>query len=259
MFGAALTWVDGLLVALGLSPWLRVVLWAVAGGISVMGLYRGLSPQHLLRETERHAAAARKALIHHDGPFGDALPLIKQSLGLSFKRLGLTLGPALIAGTPMLALLLWMGDHYAHRLPRPGETVQVKVRGEGAATGSHARAVAWRPRATATFLEDAGRWQVVWPQAGETLTLLSPQHRTLLRLPPKSPAPEVTHRQWHHWLLANPAGYLPPEAKVEAVEFDYPRRQYIPFGPSWARSWLAVLIGGATVGAIGTKIVARIQ
>ncbi len=73
------------------------------------------------------------------------------------------------------------------------------------------------------------------------------------------PIPVIEQRRWWNWLVGNPLGYLPDGDRVERVEIGLPERAYLPFGPPWMRSWLALLLPTMILVSLTTYRLARIQ
>ncbi len=97
--------VDGWLAPL--PPYARLALWGAATGALSMGLYALLSPQRRLAELKGQVREIRAKLNAYDGELAGAMPLLRSQIALSLRHLGLTIGPALVAAAPMLAVLAW--------------------------------------------------------------------------------------------------------------------------------------------------------
>ena len=95
-----------------LGDHLRLALWAVGSGALSMLLYKFTSPQRQIRELDVQAAGIRQALARHDGEFTEALPLIRNNLAVSLKRLRVALAPSLLAGLPIVACLIGLDAVY---------------------------------------------------------------------------------------------------------------------------------------------------
>lgn len=196
---------------------LRLILWALVAAVGTMLLYKALSPQKRIGEAKREAKAARRRLNDFDGDFADAGPLIRDQLLAAFRHVGLVLPGTLLAVLPLLCLLVWAETHYARTLPVDGEAPAITTVPEG--------------------------FQTQW-QADE-----QPPHVRVLRdrdtladIAMVAPVGIVTKQPWWHWLAANPIGYLANDAPLEQVRIALPEQHYLPFGPGWMRSWLAVFI-----------------
>lgn len=108
---AAIGAADGLLAAIPALP--RLALWGLVSGAVSMGLYAAVSPQRRLAELKDQVRAVRAELNAYDGEFAGAMPLLRRQIGLSFHHLGLTIGPALLAAAPMIAVLVWAAGRFA--------------------------------------------------------------------------------------------------------------------------------------------------
>lgn len=215
-------WVDAQLSGL-LSPLPRLALWAVLAAVVSMGLYAWLSPQSHLSTLKAQLLAARRAVNTYDGDFGGVWPLMRRMLGLSFRQVGMVIGPVLLASLPILFLLVWISNAYGPVFPPSGSDVAVSVHPagfKGEWEGADAAGVAHI---------------VVGDGVGE---------REALAL--KHPVQTLHKYRWWNALIANPAGYLPDSTPVERIDVALPQRQLLAIGPAWARSWelpfFAVLI-----------------
>jgi hypothetical protein len=253
MIGSALSYLDGLMAGAGLAAEARLIVWGIVGGAAVMGLYALVSPQQKLAAVQREANEARQAMLQHEGDLKEGWALMGRSIALALKRLALAVGPSLLAGLPVLVLLIWMSGVYAHRLPQAGTRVGVEVR------GVETSAVHWRPTDAATLNEQQQRWRVRWPSAGEAVTLTADAGRPVLRLPIRAPAARVTPPRWWHGLFAPPGGVLPEDSRVTAVHVDLPPRALWPGAPGWLQPWWVTFLGAVPVTALTVKLAFRIH
>lgn len=228
---------DAALGQLGLSPLVRVLVYAAASGWLSMAIYRRCSRQSELAELGRTAAILRRELAGYDGPFDGLVSRIRCLLRLNMKHLRLSLVPALLAGLPLLGVLPWLSNHFELEPPLPGSSVQ--LRPVGLTTGY--AALKWSAPG-ARWDEHQQAWHLDWPSAGEAIGLAW-NDIALLQIPLTRPA-TVVHKRLAIWnmLVANPAGYLPPEAPMDQVVFDFRPLELHPFGPSWLRGWLGVYL-----------------
>jgi hypothetical protein len=214
-----------------------------------MGLYALASPQRRLKALANQTAEAQKALKVYDGEFAAALPLIRKLLATSMARLVLVLGPSLLAGLPVILVLLWIDDRYGAVVPHAGAEVTVVTSPPG---GS----LTWAPAAAAAALPEGG-WKLSWPGPGESVRLLDAAGAELLTIG-NAGAATVTQRSWWHPLFARRAVTLPSTAPIDAVTFGFPRREAVAFGPAWARGYLAMFIGVVCVASLFVKLAFRI-
>ena len=88
-----------------------IALGAVAGALSML-LYARVSPQARLQELKSHSVDLQRQMKDFDGEFSGAMALAQENLRLSFKRLGIALGPSILSGIPVLAALPLIGNAY---------------------------------------------------------------------------------------------------------------------------------------------------
>ena len=91
----------------------RVVCWAAVSGVVSMLMYGWCSPQKRIRAIERLAANVQKRLRDHRGDFAEALPLLKENILLAASRLKAALLPSLLAGTPVIFVIIGIQETQA--------------------------------------------------------------------------------------------------------------------------------------------------
>ena len=217
-----------------LPPLLRLTLWAVAGAAVSLALYRWLSPQRRIAEAKVAAQEARRRLNAHDGDLESALPLMRQSMKLALRHVGLVFPGAMIASLPVLALLVWLDGAYGHRFPSDRQAPTIAV----------------EPQSFSADWRESG--------AGGQIELRDQSGAEVARLTLAEPITRIEKRHWWNLLIGNPAGYLPDNSPVEAVTIGLPEQQYLPVGPDWLRSWLAVALSALVITSLLIMRIARI-
>src|SRR3546814_19779777 len=64
--------------------------------------------------------------------------------------------------------------------------------------------------------------------------------------------------QWWNVLIANPLGYLAADSPLELVEIALPRREVLPFGPWWLRTWEFVFFTTLVAASLAIKLLFRL-
>lgn len=224
--------VDRAVAAAAPAPW-RLVFWAIVGAVATLTLYKWLSPQAKIAATKERVAETRRWMLDHDGDLASAMPLIRAQLGVAFHHLALVLPATLIASLPALTLMVWLDTSYARALPDdppPIEVVPPTLEGT------------WRAEA------DAPR-----------ITVRERDGSTVADIPVGKPVPQIEKRRWWNVLVGNPAGYLPDQGPAERVTVHLPEQSYLPFGPGWARSWIALFMPVFFATSLVFYRIARIQ
>jgi hypothetical protein len=216
-----------------LPPLARLILWAIAAAILSLEIYRALSPQRRIAETKAAALEARRRLNAHDGDLESAMPLMRRSMALALRHVGLVMPAALLASLPVLALLVWLDGAYGHDFPI-GRAPTIAVEPQSFAAE-------WRPSGAGGEIELKDRHGA---QVGYLML--------------EQPVTRVEKRHWWNVLIGNPAGYLPAQGPVEGVTIALPERHYLPVGPDWLRSWFAIAFAALLVSSILFMHVARI-
>ncbi len=243
------SWVDAVLMG-PLPPLMRLCFWGVFGGGLSMLIYQVLSPQDRLAQVKKQAARALKTLAGYDGDFEGLWPLLKNSIGLSLKQIGLALGPTIAASLPVLFILVWMSNTYDGAQPQPGEQIQFSVAPDTQAI--------WLTLAQSSTKVAALR-QISWPGLGEKIQLYDARGVALATLPLPSAVPVLHKRFWWNAIIGNSSGYLPAESDVEQIKFALPVKTYLDFGPNWLGSWEVVFFAVLIFSSLAIKFIFRIH
>ena len=233
-------WLDQLMGGV-MSPTLRLVFWGLLAAVLSMGLYWLLSPQGRLSEVKTRAIKARHDLNACDGDFAEAWPLMRSMLALSFRQLGITTWPALVASVPVLALIVWLGTAYGYRLPIDGSEIGVRTKSLDLVS------------AELRLPDDATTEH--YPR----LVVTDQKGQVVGDIELTVPVPVIHKKRWWNALIGNPLGYLPDDGVVEAVEIDLPERDYLGVGPAWVRPWYVLFFTTLVLGSLAIKILGRIE
>ena len=245
--------IDSLLAMMAPSA-LRLVFWGVLAGWITMVAYRFFSDQERIGELKAKQKVQTKAIAEFDGEFADLIPLIRHTLALGLRQLGLALGPALLATLPVLFVVIWVAGEFAYAAPDPGSEVLVRV--EPASS-----AVQWSspPRARLAERTTEGvSWSVEWPPQDQPLTI-SDGNRALLALPVAHDVPVIHKKRWWNLLMANPLGYLPEDGETEVVHIELPEQIIIGAGPDWMRGWMFPFFLAFLLSSLGFKFLLRVD
>ncbi|GAB4169102.1 MAG: hypothetical protein Kow0020_02770 [Wenzhouxiangellaceae bacterium] len=236
-----------------LPVWARLVFWALLSGWLTMWIYRVVSNQARLNQVRLESRAMRRRIRDYDGAFGELLPLVTANLGLALKHLQLALGPALLAGLPVLFVLVWVSVAYGVRMPIPGQPVAVSVH-----TSEDVDATGWQWAGTAAEAgehdDSVTRWRIDWPRPDRPARLIDTDGRTRALLPPAQPTPVLHPKRWWNRLIANPGGYLDPESGIDRLDIDMPIVEVWPVGPAWLRGWPAPYFLVLIIAAVYLKV-----
>lgn len=227
---------------------LRIGFWALLSAWLTMWVYRATSNQTRLAEVRSQARGLRARISRYEGEFGGLLPLIGRNLALAGRQLRLALGPALLAGLPVLFILVWISVAYGPKLPLPGSHVEVRVE---PVEGIDASSWRWLPAHVHKQTDpDAERsWRLGWPMRFAPARLVDSDGQVLAELPPQRATSVLHPKRWWNTLIANPGGYLSDAAPIAALRLELPDTEVLGFGPDWMRGWaflyFVLLIGGA--------------
>ena len=240
--------IDGAL-AMAMPPVLRLVIWGILAGWLTMIVYRVFSDQEKIGTLKALQKKEQKNIAEFDGEFTELLPLIRHTLALGIRQLGLALGPALIATVPVLFIIIWVAGEYGHVSPAAGGEVSINI--EPASSD-----IQWSSAADVTLTE--GGWVVNWPSQGQTLTMMEGS-QPLLALPMAHDIPVIHKKRWWNLLMANPLGYLPKDGETEVVHLGLPEAVIIKSGPAWMRGWMFSFFVSFLLSSFGFKFLLRLN
>jgi len=223
LFGA----IDDLL-AMALTPLLRLIIWGILAGWISMAMYGFFSNQGKIGKLKAQQKKQQKEIAKFDGEFAELMPLIRRTLALGFRQLGLALGPALLATIPVLFIIIWVAGEFAYETPSARSEVLLTT--EPASTD-----ILWSTTTQVRIAE--GGWVINWPSKGQSLTM-NADHQHLLTLPLEHDIPIIHKKRWWNLLMANPLGYLPKDGKTDVIHINLPEAVFIASGPGWIRGWM---------------------
>jgi len=247
LFGA----IDQVL-AMALPGVLRLVLWGILAGWLTMVVYRRLSNQERIQELKVEQKEQQKIISGFDGEFEELFPVIRHTLALGMRQLGLSLGPALLATIPILFIVVWVAGNFGNEQPMTGTPVSIEISQEQAPFDRFD----WSSPGEAGKKENG--WELNWPSAEQPVAFLQ-DGQPLFELPSEHNIPVIHKHQWWNWLMANPVGYLPDDAAVESIDIALPEQQFLSFGPTWLRGWMFSFFFSFLLSSIGFKLALKID
>ncbi|MCX2721305.1 hypothetical protein [Roseibium salinum] len=233
--GPVFTWLDQWLSLL-LPPVASIAFWGFLCAMASMELYRLLSPQAVIAKLKVALKQSQTQLNSFDGEFADAWPLIRRMLSLALRRIALVFPATIAASLPILLIVVWLDSRHGAAYPPQGTPVQIEV---------------------------AGGFNGYWTDnAGDRTPgaqIIDQGGQEIATIPLARPVPEVHKRYWWDMLIGNPAGYLADELPFDRVQFNLPRPEVVPVGPSWMRGWDLIFFVVLLLSAIILKFVRRIE
>jgi hypothetical protein len=240
--------IDGVL-GLALPPVLRLVIWGILAGWLTMVVYRRISNQEKIGELKAQQKIQQKKIAEFDGEFEELMPLIRHTLALGFRQLGLALGPALLATVPILFIVIWVAGEFGYESPVARS--EVLLTAEPAINDIH-----WSSTTDVKITENG--WAVSWPAEGQSLSITDGR-QPLLILPLEYNIPIIHKKKWWNLLMANPIGYLPDDGKTDVIHIALPEPVMIAAGPAWMRGWMFSFFVTFLLSSLGFKLLLRID
>jgi hypothetical protein len=242
---------SGLDAGLGFLPAiLRLVAFGALSGALAMGLYVLFSNQDQIRAQKALMQTIRADLKAAQDDFALTMRLSRRNLAASLELLGIVVGPAVLSSLPLLIVIAWLSSQYGHVVPAPGTPVPV-------ALAPTADGVAVEP--AEALVEAGGSRYLLWPAAGSPVRFVDGRGLVYAGPPADVPATTVHKRVWWNWLLGNEAGYVRPDAPIEAISFELPARTLVPGVPSWLGGWEAVYLLSVLTASLAIKVGFRIE
>lgn len=244
VFGA----IDGA-IAYVLPPFVRLLIWGIFAGWLTMVAYRKLSNQQKITELKNEQKIQQKVIVDFDGEMAELVPLVKRTLGLGFRQLGLAIGPALLATLPVLFLVAWVAGAFGYHSPLPGQEVRITSTPAG---------VSLESIPSDSIQRSDEHWNLTWPEEGNFVNVSS-SGSELLALPTLQNVPVLHKKKWWNTLFANPIGYLPDDSSLELLNIELPEQEFFPVGPHWMRGWMFMFFSVFLLSSLGFKFLLRID
>lgn len=244
--------IDGVL-AMAMPAVLRLIIWGILAGWLSMIVYRLFSDQEKIGALKTLQKNQQKDIAEFDGEFAELMPLIRHTLALGIRQLGLALGPALIATVPVLFIVIWVAGQFGHVSPVAGSEVFLSV--EPAGSDIH-----WSSATQVTSSE--GGWVINWPSQDQTLAMMEGAmkgNQPLLTLPIEHDIPVIHKKRWWNLLMANPLGYLPKDSETDVVYIGLPEQVIIGSGPAWVRGWMFSFFVSFLLSSFAFKFLLRLN
>jgi hypothetical protein len=217
-------------------PIAKLVLWAAAGAVLSMEIYRLASSQTRLAEVKAALECARRRVAAFDGPLDEAWMHIRTMLSLAIRRVAMVLPATVLASLPLLAVVIWLDSSYGRAFPSTGESVTITAP-EG-----------FRAHWIETLDSIPPRRAQIVDASGEAIA----------DVPITIPISVIHKRRWWNALADNPAGYLADEVPVDRIDIALPRQTFLTVGPDWLRGWEATFFAALVLFALVYRSVRRI-
>lgn len=233
-----------------LSPVGALIVWSLLCALAVLFVYRLLSPQAKLRIFKQRMRQIQSELAKDADDLPRILRLSGENIKIALKRFLYTLLPTLIAILPLLSLTSWINSQYGYQVPEAGRVIELNVIPEDAELQVQCLPADEPPAVSRQVVADSD-------MTGLAVLDLDGTQLAEMHMPP--PSSSVSKKVWWNVLLGNPMGYLPENAGIEHIAYNFPRRELIPAGPHWMRGWEFVFLLGMTIFSILLKLKFKVE
>ncbi len=229
-----------------LPVWARLVFWGILAGLCSMAIYRRISAQARLNELAADIQSIRQELNSIDVSEPGYRGLVKQSLKLGGKRLGISLLPALISALPVIFLAIWVEANYALSKPEPNSVAAILVEKPESINIESGQKLA------------AG-WLINWPDEGEKLPITDVSGNLIFEITHRSSPGLAAAPGMMKSLFGANAGALPAGTPVDTLVIETAPRalfaEHVVFPHQWALPFFMALL----LASLGMKFVLRIK
>ena len=223
-----LTPVNNVLVAIGGSA-IALLVWALLASTVSMGCYWLCSNQQKLTELKQDIKAIKTELA--TSPPDDqaaAMAVSRKMLGMSMRHLGQTLWPTLAAGIPVVFVIIFIANNYAHVSPQPGSQISSVLHFENATPESR---------------------NLTWPLTSDVSESAFGSGLS----------PVIYKHSWSDWLIGNPAGYIPAASPVSQIDLAIEPQILFPSLPALLSGWEGLFLCAMVFFSLAIKFLFRIQ
>ena len=238
------TWLDANTLAWA-SPLFKIIIWGAIGGIISMLLYSFISQQQRMAAIKKEIANVRSEIDKFEGEFSEVLPLILNSLKLSFQQIGITLIPAIVASFPALCLIVWISNNYGYEKPEPNQEITITAFPNTEAISSAGNNL-------------QNQQVIYWPN-NQMIVELSDSTQKIAEITTGKLSSVIHKKLWWNKLIANPAGYIPEESPIERIDIHINKKRYLNIGASWMQSWEFTFFLAMIISSLAIKIIFRIH
>lgn len=226
----------------------KPLVWGGICSVASMLIYLLVSNQQKLLFLKKQSSLLRRKLIFFDGDLEEIWPLTLNLFKLSFNHLFLTFWPVLLASLPVLIVLVWFSNTYSLKPIELDEPILVKIE-------SADENLEWSSRAKRVT---ANEWQIFWP-ASEKRVIAKLYNKKVFTLHENSRSSILHKKKWWNNFIGNPAGYLPPDTKIEKVIPSWRKNEFLKFGPTWMRGWPFLFFVTLICVSLGVKVIFKIE
>lgn len=231
---------------------LRISMWGALAGGAATAVYVITSNQASIANLKKRSREIRRQMkdpaLESRSEF---MELAKKNLKASMLLLGKVIGPALLSMLPVLLLVFWLDAYHGHLLPEEHEAVQIST------VPANPNLDISPPELISSGTEGIS---ILLPRSkAQSISILVDGVIVYSGKPFTVPVPVITKKKWWNILFSSPIGYLSPDAPIDAIRINLPRKHVIDGLPAWAAGWEVSFFISLVVAVVALRFAFKIQ
>lgn len=218
-----------------LPIWLRLLFWPALAYLLARLFYRLALPREKMKEWQLELLFQQQLQRTFRQLGSSWSGRSRRKRGLQLLVYGLRPLVSLLALVFLFSLLLWLPQRFAWHSVGAGSTVLLSPQSEEPSALRTAAQAQVRPAQRVYWSDKLQAWTVLWPGAGEQIEFRGSDGKLWFTVSGHEPGTQVAPASW--WQRIWPALQLESAAPFEWVQIERRPRYYLPWGPSWLRSW----------------------
>ncbi len=229
----------------------RIPLWGALAGTMVVSIFYAVSNRAAIAELKSTLRDLRTRMMDPAlEELSEYTELAKENLRVSVSLLLKVIGPALVAATPVVLIVMWVDTFHGHAFPTGGEAVKIFTVPE------HGN-IEIRPKHL--MKHAGGEVSLLQPEDNtDTITVLVDGKTVYSGRLFIAPQKVITKKSVWSFILPGLTGYILPDAPVEEIRLDLPKQRFFSSLPSWASGWELPFYAGLTFTAVILGFVLKI-
>ena len=192
-----------------------------------MGIYTVASNQAAISTLKTETRDLRRQmldpLLEDRSEFAE---LGKKNLKVSLTLLGKVIFPAFLSALPVLLMVVWLDTFHGYALPGDHKAVSLTVVPAESDIKIFPSELV-RHKA-------GGGISILHQTRPNEISIYADEKLGYVGNPFAPPVPVIAKEKWWNLLLAEEAGYLTPDAPIQEIRLDFPKKHVLERMPGWA-------------------------